>query len=274
MNTLFSLSNSPEDRWHALRLKYEWSRGRFFQRLELDRATPEVMDALWADGWRHFGEHFFRDLYNIEERKLVRVIPLRVKLSEHNLARDQRRLIKRNDDLDVRYVPIQLEDIHHELFARHAARFERNRPSDLYCFLSMHPQLVPCPTQMCEIWSQDRLLAVSFMDIGADATSSIYAMFDPDEPRRGLGHFTLLKEFEYAMSRGKSYVYTGYAHTKPTYYEYKKRFRGTEFYDGAGTWRPLDQLESVTFPQHRYETEEIPEELIVDPAETTDEGEP
>lgn len=27
---------------------------------KLDHAPPGMMDWFWADGWRHFGSHFFR----------------------------------------------------------------------------------------------------------------------------------------------------------------------------------------------------------------------
>ena len=48
-------------------------------------------------------------------------------------------------------------------------------------------------------------------------------------------------ELAYARTLGKTYLYTGYAHTRNSYYDYKKRFHGTEFYDWQGVWRTLEQ---------------------------------
>ena len=87
-------------------------------------------------------------------------------------------------------------------------------------------------------------------------------MFDPDESARGLGHLTLLSEISYAQHTGKRFVYTGYAHTISSYYDYKKRYRGTEFYDWKSAWHSLDALRPDFFPTHRYEMSDIPAELL------------
>ena len=256
--------------WYHLRYKYEWSRGRFFQRFELDRASPLVMDALWADGWRHFGSHFFRDIYNLEGNRLVKVIPLRIVTSVASLPKDHRRIVNKNSDLDVTFKKISFSEEHHRLFELHAQRFRKNQPDDLYQFLSTQAHIIPCPSQMCEVRDQNKqLLAVSFIDIGMQSISSIYAMFLPEESSRGLGIYTLLMELSHARTLGKNYLYTGYAHTQNSYYDYKKRFHGTEFYDWQGTWRPLEQLQHTTFPQHKFEHEDIPSELLVSADEET-----
>jgi leucyl-tRNA---protein transferase len=250
--------------WYIHRLKYEWTRGQFFQRFELDRATPLVMDGLWADGWRHFGSQFFRDMYNLEGSRLSRVIPLRVCVQEKSLPRDHRRNLKKNKDLSVEFKSIKFEHEHYEIFEKHAQKFTINRPSDIYQFISPQAQLLPCPSRMCEVrTAEGQLVALSLIDIGSQSISSIYAMFHPDAYTRGLGIYTLLMEVEYARTLQKTYLYTGYAHIQSSYYDYKKRFHGTEFYDWQGTWRPLSQLHTIPFPQHKFEKEDIPQELLL-----------
>jgi arginine-tRNA-protein transferase len=156
------LGLSPEEWWMNHSARGDWARGRYFQRVELERSTPQMMDALWADGWRHFGTTFFRDYFNIHGKRLVRVLPLRIKLSDYRPRRDHRRLIKRNQELDVSFRPILLTPEHNDLFKRHAERFVENRPPSLYSFLSLSPVLVPCPSLMCEIREGEKLLAASF----------------------------------------------------------------------------------------------------------------
>ena len=256
------LGAPPEEWWCQHSARGDWARGRYFQRFELERATPMVMDALWADGWRHFGTTFFRDYFNIHGKRLVRVLPLRIRLDHFKLARDHRRLTKKNTDLSIRFRPVVIGDDHMELFKKHAERFTENKPPSIYSFISLSPVLIPCASLMCEIRDGDRLLAASFFDVGAESVSSIYAMFEPEESHRGLGHLTLLSEISYAQKAGKKYVYTGYAHTISSYYDYKKRYRGTEFYDWKSAWLPIEKLRSDLFPTHRYETSDIPDELL------------
>ena len=91
-----SWQNPSTSSWYEARHRYELVRSQFFQRYEIEFAPPTVMDGMWADGWRHFGSHFFRDQYNIEGLRLVRVIPLRVKVDRFNPSKSQRKLIRKN----------------------------------------------------------------------------------------------------------------------------------------------------------------------------------
>jgi arginine-tRNA-protein transferase len=82
-------------------------------------------------------------------------------------------------------------------------------------------------------------VAASLLDLGQDSVSSVYAVFHPDESRRSLGIFTMLKEMEFAAQRGCTWYYPGYACHQASPYDYKKQFRGTEWYDWHGRWHPL-----------------------------------
>ncbi len=251
--------------WRARRWAHLWGSGVLLERFTLNLASPAIMDALWADGWRHFGAEFFKSLFDLQGRRLVRVLPLRVDLSRNALTRDQRRALKGAEGLEVRARPARITEEHEQLFARHSARFTENRPRLLTQFISPHLHLVPCPVAMCEVREAregggGRLLAASYFDVGAEALSSVYAFFEP-EGTRGLGTLTLLKELEYARREGRRYLYTGYAHLTPSHYDYKKRLLGTEFFDGV-RWRPLESLELGSFVRHVFELEDIPLEFL------------
>jgi arginine-tRNA-protein transferase len=75
------------------------------------------------------------------------------------------------------------------------------------------------------------LIAVSFMDVGERAASSVYAIFEPDHAKRALGTLTLLKEIDLARSAGMNYLYHGYGTHAPGPYDYKKQFSPLEGYD-------------------------------------------
>jgi arginine-tRNA-protein transferase len=70
-------------------------------------------------------------------------------------------------------------------------------------------------------------------------------MFEPDAAHRRLGIFTLLKEIEYAIETGKEFYYLGYAYEGRSFYDYKKRFRGSEAFDWAGNWKTFDVQASI-----------------------------
>ncbi len=118
-------------------------------------------------------------------------------------------------------------------------RFTENVPDSLRDFLSDHPATEPCRNVTIEVRREGELLAASFLDLGAESASSVYAMFDPKHSARSLGILTMLLEIEWARQLGKRRYYLGYAYTMPSVYDYKKAFGALESYDWSRGWVPL-----------------------------------
>ncbi len=210
------------------------------EQFEANAVTPEQLDMLVADGWRHFGTHFFRYNLNVHKEEIVRVIPLRIRIQEFQLSKSQKRVLRKNEDLSVEFAPIKITGEIESLFHRHKRRFDHGIPDSVYDFLS--PDAANYPTAGFQITARDengRLLAVSFFDIAAESVSAIYGCFDPDETGRSLGIFTMLKVIEFASQSGKTFYYHGYAYDSSSFYDYKKRFSGVEQFDWKGDWGKL-----------------------------------
>jgi arginyl-tRNA--protein-N-Asp/Glu arginylyltransferase len=205
-----------------------------------DTVSPGRLDALLADGWRHFGNQFFRYSYAFYEMDLRKVVPLRVRLENFTLSKSQRRTLKRNADLVTVVRPIEITAVGEELFHRHKRRFKIGVPESIYDFVSLKPSTEPCEAFEIAVYDDHRVVALSYFDIGASASSGIYAMFDPDLSQRRLGIFTLLKEIEFSMAAGKTFYYQGYAYEEESFYDYKKRIRGSEAFDWRGNWNSLN----------------------------------
>jgi arginine-tRNA-protein transferase len=202
-------------------------------------AEPEVMDGLWAEGWRHFGPVFFRYRRWRHEGRSLTITPLRVDLSRFAPSRSQRRVVARNRDLRVEVQPTALDAETHEMFEAHRRRFRADVPDSLHNFLSHAPSEVPCRNETIRVYAGARLVAAHFLDIGGEANSSVYSMFDPSESRRSLGVYTILLAVELSNRLGCRHYYPGYATREPSPYDYKKNFDGLEEYDWRGGWAPL-----------------------------------
>ncbi|HYF38029.1 MAG TPA: GNAT family N-acetyltransferase, partial [Prosthecobacter sp.] len=101
---------------------------------------------------------------------------------------------------------------------------------------------VPCECVECRMWAGEVLVAVSFLDVGAQATSAVYGVFEPEYSRRSLGIYTMLREIEFSRERGCRWYYPGYATQEPSAYDYKKQLGGLEFLDWQrGQWKPLNE---------------------------------
>jgi arginine-tRNA-protein transferase len=114
------------------------------------------------------------------------------------------------------------------MFQRHKRRFRENVPDSLETFLSAEPAQVPCECLECRVWDGEALVAVSYLDLGLNATSAVYGVFDPDHAPRSLGIFTMLKEIEFSSAKGCRFYYPGYATLEPSAYDYKKQFAALE----------------------------------------------
>ena len=201
-----------------------------------DAVTPAQLDLLLADGWRHFGTHFFRYSLAVYNNEIRRVQPLRIRLVDFRLSKSQRRVLRKNEDLRVEIRPIEITPASDRLFHRHKERFSHGVPGAIFDFLSTEPVTVPTNGREIAVYLDDRLVAVSYFDETQTSISGIYAIFDPDEAHRRLGIFTMLREIEYARSSGRDYYYQGYAYEGESFYDYKKRFSGLEQFDWNSNW--------------------------------------
>lgn len=204
-------------------------------------AEPAEMDWLWANGWRHFGDYFFR--YSLAEHngRICSVMPLRVDLERFTFSRSQKRALARNRELNVIIRDSFIDADKAALFDRHRIRFTDNVPDSLHTFLSHQPARVPCQNQEICVYEGQRLLAASFLDLGETATSAVYAIFEPEEHKRSLGIFTMLRAIEFSRQRGCRYYYPGYAYREPSVYDYKKNFAALEYFDWGGCWQPFEE---------------------------------
>ena len=204
---------------------------------EANTVTPQQLDTVLAHGWRHFGTYFFRYNLGFLDFDIRRVIPLRTRLSDFSLSKSQRRVLRKNEDLEVIIRPIEIDDAAEKLFHRHKVRFDHNIPESIFDFLPHDAASAPCETKEVCVYKDEELIAASYFDLGARTASGIYAIFEPTEAALSLGIFTMLKEIEYANHAGKEFYYQGYSYEGESFYDYKKRFRGTEMFDWNGNWK-------------------------------------
>lgn len=196
---------------------------------------PVMIDVLLADGWRHFGTHFFRYNFGIYEGDIRRVLPLRIRVDDLRLSKSQRRVASRNRDLQTEIADLEITPEIHNLFERHKARFKSGVPDSIFDFVSRNAD-GPTDCRMLTVREDDELVAASFFDVGASSVSSIYGIFDPQRSDRSLGIFTMLREIEFAREHAKPLYYHGYAYEGESFYDYKKRFGALEIYDWKGNW--------------------------------------
>jgi leucyl-tRNA---protein transferase len=210
-----------------------------------ESVTPAQLDMLLASGWRHFGTQFFRYNIALYRDEIRRVMPLRIRLADFRLSKSQRRILRRNEDLNVVIRPAAVTPESEDLFHRHKQRFDHNLPSTIYSFLSREPARVPCECRELALLYDKTLIGVGYFDLGQISSSGVYTSFDPLESKRSLGIFTILKEIEFAIDSGREFYYPGYVYQGESFYDYKKQLSAGEIFDWMGNWIDSRTVNSI-----------------------------
>ncbi len=229
---------------------YRW-RHIFFT---LDSVSPESMDELLLLGFRHFGNHFFRNAcLSCNECRGIRL-----ELDQFHPSKSQKRVLSKNSDLKTTVTIVQPNHEVREL----VNLWQRNRetknnwsprPFEQDEFEIAFQTLGPSSKMLLVRDSQNKLLAVSMLDKGLRCGNSIYACFHPDYEKRSLGTYTLLKEIEYLKEENCSFHYLGHYNSKSASLSYKIKFQKAQITDyrhllGAELFQRLQLLPEFLNP--------------------------
>lgn len=181
-------------------------------------------------GFRRSGEH----LYRPHCESCNACIPMRVLAQENTLSKAQRRVSRQNSDLYSLLKPSQFSDEYYDLYARYIISrhsdgdmFPPNREQFNSFLLSRWSN-----TQFLEIREThtQRLVSVAVTDRLTNGLSAIYTFFDPDEPKRSLGTFSVIQQLKLTKELGLRYLFIGYWIKSCNKMSYKNQFRPTEMY--------------------------------------------
>jgi len=202
---------------------------------------PKNLDKLLKLGFRHFGDNFFRYSHVNHEGNLATVLPLRINLNKFNLSKSLRKIKKKNESSNHIFRDISLRKEILNLFNSHKTKFKFGVPENIFNFLGEFPlEYYPCDVLQLEVIENDIVYSVSYLDIGEDSTSSVYGMYDFNFSKRSPGIYTMILEIEYSIINNKKYYYSGYCYNIPSYYDYKKNFKGLEYLDWKDfLWKPV-----------------------------------
>lgn len=200
------------------------------------RVDKRLYSQLTALGFRRSGSHYYRP--HCEQCNAC--IPVRLNAADFRPDRSQRRVWRRNADLEFRLVPAQFSERHYALYARYIE--ERHSDGD------MHPPsreqfasfLVEGATEsyFLEMLKDGQLIGLAVIDTLDDGLSAIYTVFEPAEESRSLGTLAVLWQLEEAARRDLPHVYLGYWIRECRKMNYKTRFRPIEaLIDGQ--WQAL-----------------------------------
>ena len=168
-------------------------------------------------------------------------VSVRIKADQFSASRNQKRILRRSDDLGRAEVQAEAT---REQFALLRTYLDSRHPgggmSDmgLFDYVAMVEE-TPVDTRIIEYRGQDgALLACALTDRLKDGLSMVYSFFHPGEEARSLGTYMILDHVRAAREAGLPYVYLGYWVRGSEKMDYKIRFAPLEALTQNG-WEPL-----------------------------------
>lgn len=206
------------------------ARERFFVARRLD---PELYHDLMDRGFRRSGEMF----YAADCPGCRRCVPLRVPVASFAPSRSQRRVLRRNRDVTARVRRPEFTSAAFDLFRRyrrhqHAAPESVESPETCRAWL-----YAPVVASFEVVYTiDDRLAALSLLDVCSRSVSSVYHFYAPEFARRSLGVLSVLHEIAWTHRIGVPYYYLGYWVEGAKTMDYKVNYRPHELLLD-GVWR-------------------------------------
>jgi arginine-tRNA-protein transferase len=201
--------------------------------------SPEEYEARMNAGWRKFGAFLFHPVCDA----CAECRPIRILVDRFEPDRSQRRALKSNADLTLRFAQPTVDATRMALWHRyHAGQAalkgwpSRNTTPKDYALNFVRN---PVPAVEITIYDGETLLAVVLTEVTPNVVSGIYHYHDPDCRERGLGTFAMLQTLELARQLGKPYAYFGYYVAGCGSMNYKARFRPCQILGADGIWHDL-----------------------------------
>ncbi len=201
------------------------------------RMDSSLLTKLTRTGFRRSGDMIYRP----HCARCAACVSLRVSVNCFAPTRSQRRVWRRNLDVETRAEPARFDAQHFALYlkyqaARHPASSMHDPDPEKYESFLISER---ADTDFFVMRIEGRLAGVAVADRLADGLSAVYTFFDPALTKRSLGTYAILWEIEYARTLGLEWVYLGYWIEACGKMSYKTKFTPAQGYI-ENRWQPID----------------------------------
>jgi arginine-tRNA-protein transferase len=180
-------------------------------------------------------------LYKVDllciESGIFGVVNIRTNLERFEFKKSQRKRKARCDRAFSVSIGTAKPDAEKEaLYALHKDRFKGFIHPTLNEYLTSGFHRTVFDTREICVYDGDRLVAVSYFDMGEQSMASLIGLQHPDYRHYGLGIYTMLKEIEFGQSAGFKWYYPGYVLDLPSDFDYKLELGEFEYYTPTKRW--------------------------------------
>ena len=200
------------------------SRIEFFYAADLSR---EEADEHLSRGWRCFGLHYFRPVCDC-----LACVSMRVPVQRFTPSKSQRRVLKKNADVEVKVGQLRYSDEILAIYNEHSLTRFGKSPDSGEEFVS-HFYTPSGPSAQSEFRIGGKLAGVGFLNLSEKGISSVYFVYRGGLEERSFGIFSMLAEIEFAKTAGLEFYYPGYWIKEHPRMNYKGSLRPKQLLDRA-----------------------------------------
>ncbi len=150
---------------------------------------------------------------------------LRVPVAEFRPSRSQKRVVRKNAELQLRISHTDKPE-YYPLYQAYIS--DRHRDGSMYPpTKEQYDNFILCPwlpQQFVEMWDKDKLIGVMVTDELPQALSALYTFFLPEYAPRSLGTFAILSQIDLCKAQNRPYLYLGYQIDGCAKMNYKAKF--------------------------------------------------
>ena len=206
--------------------------------------APARYDYYLASGWFRGSVMLYKMDLLCLDNDIYSVVNIRLNTDDYQMKKRHRKLFKKNNRIyTVKIGEASINSRKEELYERQKNKFKGFIHSSLSDFLHSGFMDTVFDTKEIEVYDGEKLVAVSYFDVGFRSMASLLCLYDNRYKKDSLGIFTMLHEVEFARDHSIKWYYPGYVLDKSSSFDYKLSLGEFEFYDTNKKWRPFNQFD-------------------------------
>lgn len=183
------------------------------------------------------------DLLCLEEN-IYSVVNIRLNINDFTPRKSHRKILRRaRQELTVSFGPAEPNPAKEALYHLHKKKFKGFIHPTLEDYLNSGYNETVFDTREARVYDGDRLVAVSYFDLGHKSMASLLGLYDEDYKHYSPGFLTMLMEIEYGKQHGFKWYYPGYVLDQPSQFNYKLRLGDFEYYNANKRWAKYEHFD-------------------------------
>jgi leucyl-tRNA---protein transferase len=213
------------------------------------KLSGQRYDQYLAAGWFRGSVMLYKMDLLIMDRALWSVVNIRLRLADFELRKSQRKCVRKVEaTFRVVVQPARIDFRRESLYHQHKKRFKGFVHNTLSEYLHAGFNRTVFNTMEVGVYDGQKLIAVSFFDLGEQAMASLLALYDDAYAGYSLGRYTMLKEVEFGQNQGYKWYYPGYVLDRPSLFDYKTELGAMQHYTANRRWGAYANYRSETSP--------------------------